>query len=160
LLLSSAESVSVARRRCAPSYRYESDTLELLTERLTRSNMTAGRSTLRLECYNEIEVQAGFAREDRIMATIYWGSGVSGTFSTASDWAGGVVPGAGDTAVINAASTSQYTVSVTSATTVGGLILDQSEAVLAIDSSFTAASISLEAGDLQLNQGTLSGSVV
>jgi fibronectin-binding autotransporter adhesin len=122
--------------------------------------MTAGRSTLRLECYNEIEVQAGFAREDRIMATIYWGSGVSGTFSTASDWAGGVVPGAGDTAVINAASTSQYTVSVTSATTVGGLILDQSEAVLAIDSSFTAASISLEAGDLQLNQGTLSGSVV
>ena len=40
--------------------------------------------------------------EDRIQpATILWGSSSSGDWNTATNWVGGVVPGASDDAVIN-----------------------------------------------------------
>ncbi len=37
------------------------------------------------------------------MATITWKNGVVGTYNTAADWSGGVVPGAKDTAVVSSA---------------------------------------------------------
>ncbi len=94
------------------------------------------------------------------MATIDWAQAVSGTWTTAADWAGGQVPGANDTAVIDATEgRDKYTVSVTTPVTVGGLILDSSHATLSVDSTFAAASMALEKGTLLLDNGTLSGTV-
>ena len=58
------------------------------------------------------------------MQAIHWINSVGGDFTDAADWSGGVVPGAGDNAVIDAAG--QYTVTLSSAETVGSLTLDDS----------------------------------
>jgi len=44
------------------------------------------------------------------MADIQWANAVSGSFTNASDWTGGVVPGSSDVAVLDAAGTTPYTV--------------------------------------------------
>ena len=98
-------------------------------------------------------------RRGRIMSTIDWANGVSGLFSTAADWSGGVVPGPGDTAIINASSTAPYTVTVSSAVTLGGLQLDQALATLLVQSELTSNAILMEAGTLTLEHGTLQGTV-
>jgi hypothetical protein len=93
------------------------------------------------------------------MSTIDWANGVSGLFSTAADWSGGVIPGPRDTAVINAGSASPYTVTVSSAVELGGLQLDQALATLSVHSTLTSNAILIEAGTLTLAHGTLQGTV-
>jgi hypothetical protein len=46
------------------------------------------------------------------MAEIHWANAVSGSFEDANDWAGGVVPASGDDAILDAAGTTNYTVTV------------------------------------------------
>jgi hypothetical protein len=91
------------------------------------------------------------------MATIDWKSGISGTWTTAADWAGGTVPGATDTAVINAAG--KYTVVVASAVTVGAIDLDAVKATLEVKKTLRADAIDLQAGTLLLSGGTLAGTL-
>ncbi len=55
------------------------------------------------------------------MAKIHWALPVSGNFDTAADWGGGVVPGAADDAILDAAGSKAYAVSVTTDHTVNGL---------------------------------------
>jgi hypothetical protein len=95
------------------------------------------------------------------MATIDWASAVNGTFSTAADWAGGVAPGAQDTAVINAVPPLHglpYTVELRTAVTLGGLVLDANAARLAATANITAGNIAVEAGRLEMDGATLNGS--
>ncbi len=93
------------------------------------------------------------------MSTINWANDVSGLFSTAADWSGGAVPGAGDTAIISAGGAAPYTVTVSSAVELGGLQLDQALATLSVHSKLTSPAILVEAGTLTLAKGTLLGTV-
>ena len=93
------------------------------------------------------------------MATIYWAESVNGSWTAANDWAGGVVPGADDTAVINATGGKGYTVDINSRVTVAGLDLDSANATLHLSSALTASVVELEAGILLLSAGKLSGTV-
>jgi fibronectin-binding autotransporter adhesin len=93
------------------------------------------------------------------MSTIQWATGTSGTWTTGSDWTGGVAPGVNDTAVISAASNSAYTVTLNSGVTVAGVTLDQTHATLALSGYLTASDIELQAGTLALDMGTLTGTV-
>ena len=89
---------------------------------------------------------------------IKWKAGKSGTFSTAADWAGGIAPGNGDTALI--AATGKYTVTVNAQTDVAALVLDSANATVALESGLSAAAIMLEAGHLLLDNGSnLSGTI-
>ena len=62
------------------------------------------------------------------MATIQWLTGVSGDWSQGSDWAGGVAPGAGDDAVIDASGS--YTVTISTAISANSLTLNDSQTVV------------------------------
>jgi fibronectin-binding autotransporter adhesin len=93
------------------------------------------------------------------MTTINWANGVSGLFSTAADWSGGVVPGAGDTAIISAGGSAPYTVTVSSQVKLAGLQLDQTLATLLVQAKLTSRATLLEAGTLTLARGTLQGTV-
>ena len=52
------------------------------------------------------------------MAEIHWANPVDGSFTNASYWTGGVVPGSGDDAILDAAGPTPYTVTVSQAETV------------------------------------------
>lgn len=92
------------------------------------------------------------------MATIKWAKGVGGTWTTAADWAGGVVPGASDTAVIDAAG--RYNIIIDTPVTVGGLILDTPGAELVDQDSLTCGDLQLEHGRIDLDGGSLSGTLM
>jgi len=82
------------------------------------------------------------------MADIHWLNPVDGDFSTASDWSGGVTPGESDTAYIDAAGGTPYTVTVSTSDFfhVGALEV-ASTATLDVDgylASFYASSFSGE----------------
>jgi fibronectin-binding autotransporter adhesin len=88
------------------------------------------------------------------MAAISWASGVSGNWSDALDWTGGVVPGGGDDVTIDA--TGVYTVTISSAEAAHSLILNDAAATIAIDSGGTlniGSTLTLDFGALQLNYG-------
>src|ERR1017187_4958244 len=55
------------------------------------------------------------------MAEIHWANPISGSFTNASDWSGGMAPGASDDAIIDAAGGTPYTVTVSSAGTVSSI---------------------------------------
>jgi hypothetical protein len=55
------------------------------------------------------------------MAQIDWTNTAGGDFNTGSNWAGGKVPGAGDDAILNAATKSGYTVTTSASDTVNSL---------------------------------------
>jgi len=61
----------------------------------TPSNATLGGNTVHTYTIND---------NDTGGATIYWGGGVNLAWSVAANWQGGVLPGAGDTAVIDSGS--------------------------------------------------------
>ncbi|MGI9169496.1 MAG: hypothetical protein ACR2FH_04870 [Caulobacteraceae bacterium] len=70
------------------------------------------------------------------MTQIHWLDPVSGNFNTATDWSGGVVPGAADDAILDAAG-SPFTVTITTSGTVDGVGL-AANATLLVGTSFTA----------------------
>src|ERR1700683_3249878 len=72
------------------------------------------------------------------MAEIQWASDVSGDFTDASDWNGGVVPGSSDDAILDAAGGKAYTVTSTGNQTVRG-VETAADATLAVSGgTFTA----------------------
>ena len=87
-------------------------------------------------------------------APIHWKSAVSGDWSEGSNWVGGVVPGAGDDAVIDPGGT--YTVTISTAISANSLILSAAGAIVtetAGGSLTLAGALTLTAGTLQLNSG-------
>src|SRR5277367_867004 len=82
------------------------------------------------------------------MAAIFWNTGVSGNWSVATNWSGGVVPNGGDSVTIDAAGTYTVTVDTNSGFFgVGALIFDAPTATISIPSR------SLNVGD----GGTITG---
>ena len=87
------------------------------------------------------------------MATVHW-SGMSGDWSTASDWSTDTVPGPSDRAVIAAAGS--YTVTVTTPEDVGSVRLNDPGAILEIQPSGTLAvsgSLVVQSGTLDIQSG-------
>ena len=93
------------------------------------------------------------------MSTIDWAAGLSGLWTSAANWVGDTVPGASDTAVIDAAASRHYTVTLNSPVMVGGIVLDQADAVLAVSSNLTSPDIDVEAGTLSLVGATVAGTI-
>src|SRR5450432_1660789 len=92
-----------------------------------------------------------------IMAAIHWLSGVSGDWSTGSNWSSGTVPGSGDDVTIAASGT--YTVTISDNEAAHSLTLNDAGATVVIgagnNNTFTVGStLALTAGTLQLNQGS------
>jgi len=89
------------------------------------------------------------------MSNIYWKQPVDADFATASDWGGGVVPGAGDAAILNV-TRQDYTVSTDENQTVGSLSL-RSNATLAIAGGVFDAihgtGSGVNAGEIIVNRG-------
>src|SRR6516225_725498 len=91
------------------------------------------------------------------MATIYWLTGASGDWSRGSNWVGGVVPGTGDDAVIDASGS--YIVTISTAISANSLTLAASGATVTETDSGSltlAGALTLETGTFQLNAGTTS----
>jgi hypothetical protein len=55
------------------------------------------------------------------MTQIHWLNAISGSFTNAADWSGGVAPGASDDAILDAAGVTPYTVTVSANETVNSL---------------------------------------
>jgi hypothetical protein len=88
-----------------------------------------------------------------------WKSGVSGLWSTASDWSTGTVPTARDVVTIDAAGT--YTVTDNWASAASLLTLDAPGATFDDDSLVTLGSLALEAGSFALQTGgALAGATI
>jgi len=91
------------------------------------------------------------------MPIIHWRTGTSGDWSQGSNWIGGVAPGAGDDAFVDASGT--YTVTISTAISTNSLTLNASGATVtetAAGSLTLAGALNLEAGTFQLNSGTTS----
>jgi hypothetical protein len=85
---------------------------------------------------------------------ITWANGSDGRWSDATNWSGGVVPGASDYAIINVAG--RYAVSVTSSTAVNALSIFNAAAELKVDgATFTAGTLSTLDDIDVLNGGTV-----
>ncbi len=72
------------------------------------------------------------------MTAIHWLNPISNSFTNASDWSGGVVPGAADDAIIDAVGASPYTVTVSAAATVNSLQTGAQATVSISHATFTA----------------------
>jgi len=55
------------------------------------------------------------------MIQVHWANPISGSFTNASDWSGGVVPGANDAAILDAAGVTLYTVTASANETVNSI---------------------------------------
>ncbi len=71
------------------------------------------------------------------MTQIHWAHAVSGGFTNAADWIGGVVPGAGDDAILDAAG-SPYSVTSSADTTVGDIQTAANATLVVSGGTFTA----------------------
>jgi hypothetical protein len=95
------------------------------------------------------------------MTAIKWASGVSGNWTTASDWTGGVVPGAGDDVTIDAEGA--YGVTISSAAAADSLTLNDASATLLVNQHGTfsvGSSVALSAGTLELDGGRINGGTI
>ncbi len=98
-------------------------------------------------------------------STVTWATGVSDDWNTSSAWVGGIVPNSGSIdALINAASTSSYTVTIASgaADIADAVTLDNAAATLAVAgtldfSSGTTRALNATQGMVQLNSGFITG---
>jgi hypothetical protein len=82
---------------------------------------------------------------------LHWLDPVSADFGAASDWTGGVTPGADDDAILDAAGDTPYAVAVSGATTVGS-IQTAATATLEVAGAFTA----IDGTGSGVNAGTIS----
>ncbi len=90
------------------------------------------------------------------MAVITWTPGASGDWTFAGGWGGGVLPGAGDTAVL--AGTGSYVVTLFGAQSVGNLVLaGQGAEFYDAGALSLAGTFTLSAGTFALAYGTLRG---
>jgi hypothetical protein len=86
------------------------------------------------------------------MATLSWITGTSGLWTTAANWSSDAVPGAGDTAVVNAPGS--YLVSVPGTVSVGNAILDDTGAGISVGGSLSVAGdVTVTAGALDVSGG-------
>ena len=112
------------------------------------------------------------------MAVINWTPGLSGDWTLATGWGGGVLPGAADTAVL--AGAGSYVVTLFGATSIGNMVLAGQGAefydagALSLSGTFTLSAgtfalaygtlhggtLALAGGHLQSNGGTLDGTAV
>jgi hypothetical protein len=89
------------------------------------------------------------------MASITW-NGVSGNWTNAANWSGGVAPGAGDTANLTGAGA--YTVTLYSAASIGGVTMNAANALFYDAGVLTLGGIfALQAGTFALAYGSLDG---
>jgi hypothetical protein len=89
------------------------------------------------------------------MASITW-NGVSGNWTNAANWNGGVAPGSGDTAYLTGAGA--YTVTLFSAASVGGVTMNAANALFYDAGALTlGGTFALQAGTLALAYGSLDG---
>src|SRR5262249_23552455 len=98
--------------------------------------------------------------EDRTLpSTIFWKAATSGNWSVGTNWVGNAAPGAGDTAVIDAAG-ANYTVTLDVSPTVAGLTLNSANATLfASGRTFTVnGPATLSAGSVLWRGSTWAGS--
>ena len=87
------------------------------------------------------------------MATNHW-IGVSGDWSTASDWSADAVPGPSDKAAIDSAGS--YTVTVSTLDTVGSVVLNDPGAILEVQGTLSVdKSLTVRSGTLFLDGGTI-----
>lgn len=104
------------------------------------------------------------------MTNIHWLNPVSDSFTNPSDWSGGIVPGASDAAILDAAGISPYTVTTSTSETVSSL-QTAANATLAVTSGpfmvtggvVNAGTISVTGGYFSMagmidNTGTIGGS--
>src|SRR5665213_583337 len=98
------------------------------------------------------------------MAQIHWLRAANGNFNAPADWSGGVVPGAGDDAILDAPGSTSYTVSATQNATVNS-VQTASTALLDIQADFSATDgtgTGANDGAIRIENGhtlTLQGSV-
>ena len=89
---------------------------------------------------------------DNAATSIDWTAGVSGTWSNASNWSGGLAPDASDSVTI--AASGSYTVSIDSPGAAASLLIDAASAIVDDISTLTlTGSLSLAAGTLVLGKG-------
>jgi hypothetical protein len=95
------------------------------------------------------------------MATIRW-FGKSGSWTTAADWVGGVVPSSSDDVIVGGSGT--YMLSLASTVSAHSLTLDDADATIALDSGAAltiGTACTLTEGTLQLNYGaTINGGIL
>jgi hypothetical protein len=120
----------------------------ILTPR-TRRTAPLGRGNRARLCLEQLEART-------LLSTITWANAGSGKFDVGSNWTGGVVPGGGDTAVINTAAAATITIqsgdhiSVQSITTASNDTLANTGGSLAVTTGTSTLS-----GPLALTGGTL-----
>ncbi len=85
------------------------------------------------------------------MAAIFWNTGVSGFWNTASDWSSNTVPGSNDDVTINAAGT--YTVTISTFVGANSLNFDAPNATIHVNGSDF-----LQVGTATITGGTIDGS--
>ena len=89
------------------------------------------------------------------MASTSW-TGVSGDWTEAADWSGGVVPGAGDAVTLGG--TAAYTLTLYTATPVGSVVMNAANALFYDAGALTLIGVfSLQAGTFALAYGSLIG---
>jgi hypothetical protein len=89
------------------------------------------------------------------MASITW-NGVSGNWTNAADWSGGVDPGAGD--IANLTGAGAYTVTLYNTASVGGVTMNAANALFYDAGVLTlGGTFALQAGTLALAYGSLDG---
>jgi hypothetical protein len=92
------------------------------------------------------------------MAAITWTNPVSGNFNTAADWTGGVVPGPGDDALLDAPGALAYTVTVTADHTVQGFQTAQTATLelqgAGVELSISGVGVYDNAGHVVVGDGT------
>lgn len=90
------------------------------------------------------------------MKPIHWINSAGGDFTDGADWSGGVVPGAGDDAVIDAQGT--YRVTLSSAETVRSLILNDAGATVSLGNGANltlGSDLTLKGGRFDLGDGAI-----
>jgi hypothetical protein len=97
------------------------------------------------------------------MAKIAWTNSQGGSWTTAADWSGGVVPGSADDVTINTAAGAlgyYYVDTFNLNLTLHSLTLDQAAATLGLNGGSLATDLILDAGTVQLGNASLSGTIV
>jgi hypothetical protein len=97
------------------------------------------------------------------MAKIAWTNSQGGSWTTAADWSGGVVPGSADDVTINTAPGAlgyYYVDTFNLNLTLHSLTLDQADATLGLNGGSLATDLILDAGTVQLGNASLSGTIV